>query len=343
MSVYKRGRIWWVRFEINGTEVRESSRSTSRPVAVKHERALRERHAEIHRGGRPRRTLKELMGMFAAEHMPSLKEGAARRYRVSAKALRAGIGDATYLDEIGKATIAEFVTERRKVVSDATIRRDLACLSSALSLAVERDWLDHNIVKSLPKRSIKESKPRVRWLRPKEWTAIQAKAGAVLPACVLLVETGMRLGEMLALTWADIDLDRKEIYLHVTKTGAPRVVPLSETAVQTIKKLPRHLHCQHLFFTAPGHPHAVSAMSNRLSRVIRKAGVSDFRPHDFRHTFASWYLQRGGRLERLKEVLGHKRLEQTLKYAHLSTADLHDDLARVGTKTGTDATDSHNG
>jgi integrase len=52
--------------------------------------------------------------------------------------------------------------------------------------------------------------------------------------------------------------------------------------------------------------------------ALTRAGISDFRPHDLRHTFASHYIMRGGSLKALKEILGHKDIKMTMRYAHLS-------------------------
>lgn len=341
MSVYKRGPVWWVRFQWRGQEIRQSSRSTLRREAEAFERTLRQRLAAIDRGGRPRRTYDEMMTRFFEEHLPTMKPGASRRYIVSARSLNPHFRD-RYLDELTKGSIADFVSARRREVTDATIRRDLACLSSALTCAVRWDWIDHNVMRSLDKRSIKESRPRIRWLTAKEYAAIRAKASsAMMPVVTLLVETGMRMGELLSLEWRDVNLDRREIYLHGprTKTGTARTVPLSDEAIAALRSLPRHLTCPLVLFTRTGKGYLVTGMSHRLQRLHAKAGVKDFRAHDYRHTFASWYLQRGGRIERLQAILGHSRIMQTTKYAHLATQDLHDDMQRVGTYVGTDATD----
>ena len=63
-----------------------------------------------------------------------------------------------------------------------------------------------------------------------------------------------------------------------------------------------------------------------------RAGIEDFRFHDLRHTFASWWVQDGGDLYRLSRILGHATLQMTARYGHLRTNDLHDELERVHQK-----------
>lgn len=343
MATIKRGNTWWVRFQWRGQEIRRSAKTSVRRVAQEYERELRAEFGRIDRGGKPRQTFDRLMVDFAEQHLPTLKPGSACRYRVSGKVLLR-MFRGKYIDEINKTTLAEFVRRRRREgVTDSTIRRDLACLSSALTCAVHWDWIDQNVVKAMDKRRIREAPSRVRWLRQSEYDALIAAATSPrqVTMITLLVETGMRLGELLGIERErDINIERREIYLSNTKTNAPRVVPLSDKALAQISAHPQRVHCPYLFSTKDGKQIAVTAASAELSRTIKRAKIQDFRPHDFRHTFASWYLQNGGRIERLQQILGHKRLEQTMIYAHLATQDLHDDLQRVGTNVGTTRTES---
>lgn len=342
MSQYKRGNVWWYKFQWKHQTVRESSGSASRAVARKMEAAHRERLEKEWRGGVVNRSFAELMVAFIEEHCAGIKESSRRRYNTSIKMLRDHFGS-IQIHQIDRATVMDYVTARRAEATDATIRRDLACLSSALSHAVEKEWIQHNIMKSISLRSVKESKPRVRWLRTNEYVKILAKAPPYLkPMIIILVETGMRLGELLSLERRDVDLERREIYLTKTKTDAPRTIPLSDIGwahIQAQLATPS-MRTPLVFYTRKFTPYSVNFISVKLADVFKKAGVKDFRAHDLRHTFASWYLQNGGRLERLQAILGHARLEQTRKYAHLSMTDLHDDLKKVGTKVGTVATDS---
>ena len=148
MSVYKRGRIWWVRFECGRQEIRRSSRSSLKRVAEQYEAELRSEFARLNRGGKPRHTYNDVMARFVREHFPTLKPGAAKRYGVSIKALTTEF-DGKYIDGIDRTLLADFVSKRKRSVKDPTILRDLACLSSALSCAVDWGMIDHNILQIL--------------------------------------------------------------------------------------------------------------------------------------------------------------------------------------------------
>ena len=221
MSVYKRGRIWWIRFQAAGITIRQSSRSRSRRVAEGFEVELREEHACLRRGGKPRMTFDDMMARFVREHFPTLRPSAGDRYAVSIKALRRHFGGVP-LDGIGRGALSDFVTARRKEVTTTTVRRDLACLSSACEDAIGWDWLDANPIKAFSRRALPEGKPRTRYLTGEEYDRLIA--GAVPHTAALIrfaVATGLRKEEQLGLVWTAVDLARKEARLDSTKRAHP--------------------------------------------------------------------------------------------------------------------------
>jgi integrase/recombinase XerD len=338
MSVYKRGAIWWYKFQHKGTRYQESSGSTLRAVAVKAEAKRREQIEKLASGADI--LFEDLMVRFAEEHWPTIKPGSVTRYRVSGKALIPHF-HGKMLSEVNKATIQDFIRKRRAAgVTDSTIRKDIACLSSALTCAVEWDLTEHNIVKSLPRKSLAKTNDRVRWLRTKERAALIAVCDERMRQIIeTLIGTGMRLGELCTLEYRNVDGKRMEIYLEKTKTDAPRTIPITAHVWLQIRLQPRSLLHEYVFSDENGKPWSVTRLSKRIAYRIAAAKIDDFRPHDLRHTFASDYMQNGGKIERLQLILGHSRIGQTSKYSHLSTEDLHEDMERVATKKATAVTD----
>ncbi len=279
------------------------------------------------------------MERFILEHLPTLRPSAARRYRTSARMLHPHF-QGLWLDQITRGRLSTYITTRRRGgASSATLRRDLACLSSMIQLAIAWDWCDANPVKALDKRQIKESEPRRRYLSEAEYDALLGAASDYLrPMIVFSVEPGLRLEEQLSMEWNQVNLTRGELFLPRTKSGTPRTVPLSTAAAELLPRHPRHLHSTYVFCKKDGSRY--SKVTRGLAGAAKRAGISDLRWHDLRRTCGSWMIQRGVDVFRVSRFLGHKSVAVTERsYGFLRAEDLHE-AVRVGTKTGTGSADS---
>jgi integrase/recombinase XerD len=329
-TVYKRGDIWWVRFRFGGAHVRRSAKTTKKAEAQAYLLRLMEEHAQAHRGEtRDRYLFTDAIVRYFEEC--TLKPGTVVTYRFNAKVCARLIGH-LHLDEINKRVLSDFVAARKRTgVSDATVRRDLAFIGSLFTMAIRWDWIDASPIATFNKKALKECRPRTRFLSKSEYSRLEREANKGLkPIIRLAVETGLRKEELLGLTTESIDLQRREIHLHRTKTNTPRRVPLSPLALATIKELleqqsrPRSAY---LFCKADGS--RVGSPRKAFETACSRAEIADFRFHDLRHTFASWWVQDGGDLYRLSRILGHTTLQMTARYGHLRTDDLHSELERV--------------
>jgi integrase len=326
-TVYKRGATWWVRFTWRGKEVRRSARTTSKAEAQARLARLLDEHRRLDRDGRPRRTYAEALARFEAEYLPGLKPATRKRYRVSLRQLAPAFGG-LYLDEVGKARLAEYVSARKRAgTTDATIRRDLATLSCLCACAVAWDWLDASPVRAFSKRHLREAPPRTAYPSEEQVGRLVAHASPMLGRLILfLAQTGMRQEEACSLEWGQVSLPRREVRLTKTKTSAPRVVPLSDAALGTLLGTPRHPTSPHVFWHDDGRRY--TRFANSFSVLARRAAVP-FRCHDLRHKFASEFLQRTGDLAALQAILGHRTVTMTMRYAHVLTEHLHRAVARL--------------
>jgi integrase len=137
----------------------------------------------------------------------------------------------------------------------------------------------------------------------------------------------MRKSEILGLQWERVDLAKDmgfnaRITLYDTKNGEPRGVPLNKDAISALiavepdadKRVGR------VFKRSDGHGWGIIRTS--FENAVERAGIPDFRFHDLRHTAASWLAMRGRPLKEIQEVLGHKSIAMTNRYAHLSPMHL---------------------
>lgn len=137
----------------------------------------------------------------------------------------------------------------------------------------------------------------------------------VLPVVQLAIETGMRRGELLALEWKNVDLQKRTAYLPDTKNGESRTVPLSSCAVAILGGLPRSIDGRVFPLTA-------NALKLAFERAVRRAGLEDFRFHDLRHEATSRLAERLPNLIELAAVTGHKDLRMLKRYYHPRAEDL---------------------
>jgi integrase len=124
----------------------------------------------------------------------------------------------------------------------------------------------------------------------------------------------MRKGELLGLRWDQVNFEQGIISLLDTKNHERRDIPMNETAKDTLQGIERK--GEHVFPNGEGQTFANVRKS--FDTAVRKSGITDFRFHDLRHTFASNLVMEGIDIMTVKELMGHKDLTMTLRYAHLA-------------------------
>jgi integrase len=158
---------------------------------------------------------------------------------------------------------------------------------------------------------------RLRYPSPEEIACLLDIADAVLsPVLVTALHTGLRRGELFALTWQDVDFKLGMIRVVHTKNGNWRENPMTDTLRTTLQQLPRHLSSDHVFPGKIGQ--GLVDIRKRFHRALREAKIEGFVFHDLRHTFASHLVMAGVDLMTVKEFLGHKDIKMALRYAHLA-------------------------
>jgi integrase len=149
----------------------------------------------------------------------------------------------------------------------------------------------------------------------------------------------MRRGEILGLKWEDIDFRNGVITLLDTKNGEKREVPMNDTLIETLRSIRRHPSSPYVFCDQEGKRFCRARGS--FNTALRRAGIENFRFHDLRHTLGSNLVMQGVELNTVREILGHKSIDMTLRYAHLSPAHktkavrVMDSLLRMDTNVDT--------
>ena len=330
--VYERpeSKFLWIEYrDLSGKKVRRSARTACPKVAQqKLQEALKEREAIPFR--------EAVVDFFDVKSRPGqLAPATLRHYRGSLRAVDPILGHLT-LDAINADVLKDLVRARRATVSDTAVRRDLAFVSSVITHAMETmpKAPEHNAVISFSKKHLKEN-ARVRWLRRTEYERLLKACSNEVQELIIktAVHTGMRHSELCALRASMIDFDRGEITLpaDVTKNDRERVIPLCAWLCHELQELCLEDLDLVFYYTrmARRRPVPYTSFNGFWRNVKTRAGLKDLRIHDLRHTFASWWVQGGGGLMELRDVLGHSSLQMVQRYAHLNTGARHEQIRKV--------------
>ncbi len=265
-----------------------------------------------------RTTLAEALGRYKEEVTPSKKGASVEAYLINAW-LRDPLVKRT-LTEIRSTDIAAWRDQEvKKCASPSSVRNRLNIISHCYRIA-RTEWGMEvtNPVKGV--RMPKQRPGRDRRLEPGEFEKIRLACGIdpnpwIGAVFVILLETGMRLGELL-------NLERKQIMngmIHLregeTKTDSARSIPLSSRAKAAVAALPacidgRVIGC------------GKDTIEHAWRRVCEIATVEDLRLHDLRHEFTSRMFEKGMDMMQVASLTGHKSLAMLQRYTHLRTANL---------------------
>ena len=227
----------------------------------------------------------------------------------------------------------------KRLWSDATINRHFAYLKHAFALALRDNKVTRNPVagvKLFPEVTKTRFFSEVELLRlqgmmaPHDWKLV-----------ALAVETGLRREEQFTLRWEHVDLEVGLLTLPLPKGGKTRYVPLSTQAKMILRSFDSWTRSPWVF---PGLTDNTKPMDSRafmrraFEPALRKAGITGVCWHTLRHTAASRRIMAGVDLVSVKEILGHRSIQTTMRYSHLDPRHLQDAVNRgsfAGTVTKT--------
>ena len=317
----KRGDSWQAKVRRKGYEPISRTFDTK----AKAERWARDVEAEMDRGiyvdrtEAERTSLKEALERYEREVTPKKKGASQERHRI-AKWLR----DPLALRPLASLRGADMATWRDRQLeagaSPTTVRNDLALISHLFTIA-SKEWRLESLANPVRKITI-PSPARARDRRlvgDEEKRLLDALANVgsswMKPLAQVALETGMRQGELLALTWANVDLKRRVARLEDTKNGEARDVPLSSVAVQVLEALPHYVDGR-VF------PLTKDQVTYFFTRATTATKIADLRFHDLRHEATSRLFEKGLNPMEAAAVTGHKTLHMLKRYTHLRAEDL---------------------
>ena len=215
---------------------------------------------------------------------------------------------------------------------------------SLMSLSYRLGILNRKVTTN-PARSVthrREDNNRVRFLTDEEEKnlrkVVKKKWRNHLPELDLAINTGIRKGSQYALTWDMVDWKSRELHIPRTKNEEPLHVPLNDAAIGALKAVFKKGDGKGRVFTSSKTGEPLENGRHWFDDALIAAKLKNFHWHDLRHTFASRLRMKGAPLEDIADLLGHKSLTMTRRYAHLGPNKLHAVVSLLGPTATTTAT-----
>lgn len=334
MALFKRGKVWWISIYHNGKRYRFSTKTNNKKKAEEINAKVLTRlnnpttskiktqpQHELHELSESDITYKEY---YENHYLPWCRKRQAyyesmKKYFLNVlpewfKNLRLN-----HLNLKEVELLQSFFLEKNYKV--ATCNRYLKIFKASMTKAYEWNLISEWRLKEIRKvKSLKGETKRLRYLSKEEIQNLLSNCDRHLyPIVFTALHTGMRKGEILSLKWSQVDMKNGLILVDKTKNFDRREIPMNESLKKLFRQLYRRLDTDYIFVN-PDTGKRYYDLKKSFTTACRKAGIRDFHFHDLRHTFASHLVMSGADLKTVQELLGHKSLSMTLRYAHLSQA-----------------------
>jgi integrase len=343
MAVIKRKDDWWIDCYINGRRIRRKVGPTDKVTAKKAERKLKVRAAEGRWLGEIAPNKITLERFFEDKFKPRLQgaENTKKNYQVAYGKHFKSVFGKLKLYQIKSEHIEDFKAHRAKKAKASTVNQELILLGSILERAVEWEYLRENPARKVKRLRVAETEYNTLGVEEaNELLATVPKNNWFYTFVVVALNTGMRVSEILALTWDDIDFKSRAVKVlndedHETKTGKIRYIPINDFLYGVLKKHPRHISNSLLFASMKtkrqGEAIHRNSVESRLNQAITEANIEGHvRIHDLRHTFGTRLADLGENPRTIMELMGHSSIEVTMRYIHTTTQRKLDAVNQLG-------------
>jgi len=240
----------------------------------------------------------------------------------------------TKLSQITPPIVEQYKLHRLGFVKPQTINYELTCLHHFFRYALEMKYIQSNPTQDI-KKIRKPTRKAPRFLTKEEIVSLLKECDTRLSNIVtILLNTGMRWGELCNLEWDDIDWNEKQIHIRIKEDWSPkggeRKIPMNEVVIKLLKNITKGN--KWIFTTRTGSQIRHSHTWEKFKKVCRKAGLDNVTLHVLRHTFASHLVMAGVDLASVSKLLGHKDISTTMIYSHLSPDHLRQAVERLALK-----------
>ncbi|UVT18575.1 MAG: tyrosine-type recombinase/integrase [Nitrospira sp.] len=328
MGLFKRGKVWWMDFRFHGTRFRRSTETSDKRLAATILAKVTTQIVEgkfFDRVEEQDHTFQEMMERYLTERSilkapkSRVRDGSALKHLIPL------FGEKLLVEVTPKSLVAYRTRRRSEEAATATINKELQLVRHAFNLAMrEWEWCRTN---PMHRVTLEPAHNKVdRWLTEQEEVRLFAASPPWLQEIIVFaLNTGMRQAEILDLQWKDVDFVRGTLVVMKSKNHERRTIPLNNVVYALLLQKRADVEKNgSVFVTGQGNGVKARYLVRTFSKVRDRAGLTDFRFHDLRHTFASRLVQKGIDLYRVQLLLGHKTGVMTQRYAHHCPDSLRD-------------------
>lgn len=246
-------------------------------------------------------------------------EKAEKTHIINSRAVLDILGDNTPLACITAEMVTEMVLDLEEAGnSGSTVNKKASCYSMMMKTAVSQGWITD--FPKAPRR--KENQHRIRWMDEDEELRVLSLCQHLglydlYDYIVVAIDTGFRRGEMLGLEPRDFSSGLIHLHAGSTKSNDARSVPATKRVTEILNKRSHYKKVFECF-----EPHSLRGQWERIRGLLKMDEDTQFIVHMLRHTCASRLVQRGVPLAVVQKWMGHKKIETTLRYAHLAPDSL---------------------
>lgn len=313
-GLYKRGRVWWIRYSYQGQLIRQSV-GPDRRLA---EQALQAIRGDIVRGSFKLHRIEERR-IFAEMAKEYITEKAGKRSlgrdKTSFGNLIPVFGHKA-LHLITRRDIEAYAGGRAKMVKGATVNRELALLRHLFNIAIEKGYTDHNPASGFKMFPEAPWRHKFFFSESEIEKLISASAPHLRSILAVAFGTGLRKGDILGLRWRDVDLDRGIISIQMQKTGEPIEIPLIPMLRDLLRQMKLRAGLSQFVFSLGSSGQGIGDIRTAFRAALRRAGLAEkgYRFHDIRRTFARMLYNQGVILTKIQRLLGQKSVLTTERY-----------------------------